>query len=264
MNYKNLQPHPIADVFPMIPEDSKQWEELKYSILDIGQQNPIVLYDGMVLDGRNRLKACIEMEVEPKFINFEDTGYDGDDIEWYVLAQNAHRRHLTKDQLDAATLGIFQYSQKRADEKQKAAQFKKGVCPNPAGRGGKEQADTVSCPPVSGQKPERDIKQKNAQSTVGQVAAKAGVSMHKARQVVAVAKAIESGELPEETVKKVQSGEVKLKDAAKKVADKKHIKKTKEALPLEKRFKKEWEKFIGRFPLDDHDKLFDLIRDEIG
>lgn len=34
----------------------------------------------------------------------------------------------------------------------------------------------------------------NARSTVGQVAAKAGTSMHKARQAIAVQKAIEAGE----------------------------------------------------------------------
>jgi len=40
----------------------------------------------------------------------------------------------------------------------------------------------------------RDTKSKDARSTVGQVAAKAGTSIHKARQAVAVQKAIEAGE----------------------------------------------------------------------
>jgi len=45
-----------------------------------------------------------------------------------------------------------------------ATQFKKGVCPNPAGRKGKakEQANTESCSPV-----QRDTKAENARSSVG-------------------------------------------------------------------------------------------------
>ena len=58
----------------------------------------------------------------------------------------------------------------------------------------------------------RDRKKSDEQSTVGQIAKQAKVSHHKARQLVAVTKAVESGALPSDTVAKVKSGALKLKD----------------------------------------------------
>ena len=63
---------------------------------------------------------------------------------------------------------------------------------------GKEQVNTKTDSPDN-----RDTKAMNASSTAGQVAAKAKTSIHKARQAVAVQKAIEDGTIPAETAKAV-------------------------------------------------------------
>lgn len=48
--------HPAAEVFPLMnPHDL---ETLTADIADNGLREPIVLLDGKVLDGRNRLRAC--------------------------------------------------------------------------------------------------------------------------------------------------------------------------------------------------------------
>jgi hypothetical protein len=91
--------------------------------------------------------------------------------------------------------------------KQAATQFKPNNNASPNGRKGKESAETVSPPPIP-----RDIKKKDEQSTVGQIAKLAGESHHKARQAVAMVKAVEAGELPKDTINKVTAGEIKLKD----------------------------------------------------
>ena len=81
--------HPYADKFPMLPES--ELEELAESIKQNGQRQPIVLTeDGLILDGRNRAKACEMVNVEP-----EVTVYDGDDLAEYVIDSNVTRRNMS-------------------------------------------------------------------------------------------------------------------------------------------------------------------------
>lgn len=89
---KSRPVHPVAELFPLLPED-----ELQALADDIGVRGllqPIVLdSEGRVLDGRNRLAACRVAKVEPTFET-----YDGDDPDGYALAVNIARRHLSKGQ----------------------------------------------------------------------------------------------------------------------------------------------------------------------
>jgi len=85
------QPHPLAELFPMLPD--REVAELADDICTFGQRVPIVMLDGMILDGRNRLAACRLAEVEPEFVE-----YEGDDPLNFVLSHNLHRRHLTESQ----------------------------------------------------------------------------------------------------------------------------------------------------------------------
>jgi hypothetical protein len=88
----NGEIHPVADLFPMLPED--ELRDLAEDIKIRGQLQPIVLdSDGRILDGRNRYQACKLAGVEPEF----DT-YDGDDPDGYALAVNVARRHMSKGQ----------------------------------------------------------------------------------------------------------------------------------------------------------------------
>lgn len=81
--------HPYADKFPMLPDG--ELEELAESIKQNGQRQPIVLTtDGLILDGRNRAKACKLINVEP-----EVTTYNGDDLAEYVIDSNTSRRHMS-------------------------------------------------------------------------------------------------------------------------------------------------------------------------
>lgn len=83
--------HPLADMFPMIPEADRKL--LADDIVTFGQRDPIILLDGMVLDGRNRHWACGFAEIEPIYEQ-----YSGDDPLNFVLSKNLHRRHLTESQ----------------------------------------------------------------------------------------------------------------------------------------------------------------------
>jgi len=84
--------HPAASLFPMMPED--ELEALAADMQTQGLIVPIVLHEGMVLDGRNRLAACDLAGVEPSFVEWHGVG---DPTAW-VVSQNLHRRHLSESQ----------------------------------------------------------------------------------------------------------------------------------------------------------------------
>ena len=83
--------HEIANIFPMMQDD--EYERLKDDIAINGQLEPIVLYEGKVLDGRNRYKALCDIGLKT---DFEE--YQGDQPLSYVISKNLHRRHLTASQ----------------------------------------------------------------------------------------------------------------------------------------------------------------------
>jgi len=83
--------HPIANIFPMMSDE--ELSELAESIESNGLRVPILLYEGKILDGRNRYQACESSGVKPEYTEFE-----GDDPLSHVLDLNLHRRHLTSGQ----------------------------------------------------------------------------------------------------------------------------------------------------------------------
>jgi hypothetical protein len=91
--------HPVASLFPLL--EGERYEELKAAISRDGQLEPIVVTSpseaypsGQLLDGRNRLRACIDLSIKPTIEPY--TGMLS--AEDYILAKNLLRRHLTDDQ----------------------------------------------------------------------------------------------------------------------------------------------------------------------
>jgi len=91
MKLFGLETHKFADIFPMIT--GEELEQLKQDIKEHGLLQPIILFEGQILDGRNRFKACKEIGVNPAFVD-----YKGDKPLEYVISENLKRRHLTASQ----------------------------------------------------------------------------------------------------------------------------------------------------------------------
>ena len=83
--------HPLADLFPMMSAD--EMAALVEDVRDRGVQRPIVLLDGMVLDGRNRYMAARDAGVGYRVVEFT-----GEDPLGFVISENMRRRHLTDSQ----------------------------------------------------------------------------------------------------------------------------------------------------------------------
>jgi hypothetical protein len=79
-----LKIHPLAETYP--PMSEVELEALTADIAERGLQREIVLFEGMVLDGRNRLTSCEKAGVEPRF-----TTYEGDDPLGQVNSLNLNR-----------------------------------------------------------------------------------------------------------------------------------------------------------------------------
>lgn len=86
-----MKSHEYADLFPMMA--TADIARLAEDIRENGQANPIVTYEGKILDGRNRYQACTMVGVDPQF-----TEYDGAEPLAFVVSHNLHRRHLSESQ----------------------------------------------------------------------------------------------------------------------------------------------------------------------
>jgi N6-adenosine-specific RNA methylase IME4 len=98
-----LQHHPAADSFPMMGD--KRFQELREDIATHGQREEITLCDGMILDGRNRYKACLELNIKPKTKDYEGDPYA------YVWSLNGERRDLPAGQ----RYQIWKYVQEKSE-----------------------------------------------------------------------------------------------------------------------------------------------------
>jgi ParB family chromosome partitioning protein len=93
--------HPLANAFPLLDEDSDEFMELVKDIETNGLIHPIVMFEGKVLDGRNRSRAFDKIN-EGRPVNdrlpHREIKFTGDDAAAYVWSINVVRRHLTPSQ----------------------------------------------------------------------------------------------------------------------------------------------------------------------
>lgn len=93
----HYEPHPANLAFPYLAGES--WKRFLADLEANGLRDAIVIGRGdaprtkVVLDGKIRLRACEELDIEPRF---ED--YDGDDQFAYIISRNLARRQLNESQ----------------------------------------------------------------------------------------------------------------------------------------------------------------------
>jgi hypothetical protein len=114
-----MKNHPIADVWPMM--DEAKLAELADDIRKNGQLVPVWLYEGKILDGRNRWAACKIAGVDPK-----TKEYAGDEPTAFAVSLNDRRRHMNKGALAAVAAELephFAADAKRRQARKPKAEF---------------------------------------------------------------------------------------------------------------------------------------------
>lgn len=124
--------HEAANIFPLM-----EGEAFKAFVNDIkvnGLQDEIAMYEGAILDGRNRYRACKEAGREPRFKDVNP-----DDPVVYVHSENLHRRQLTTPQLGMVAARTIAWYAKQANDRKRAGGRKGGAK--------SRQPDTPTIPP---------------------------------------------------------------------------------------------------------------------
>lgn len=108
-----IDAHPAASLFPELSRE--HLAELARDIKEHGLLEPVEIYEGLVLDGRNRLRACELVGVKPKYV---EACVDGLGPTVYVVSKNLHRRHLTASQRAAVATEMLPMLKAEARERQ--------------------------------------------------------------------------------------------------------------------------------------------------
>ena len=88
-----MRTHPLAAIFPLL--EGEEFDRLVSDIKTNGLLEPIVVYEGKILDGRNRWRACQRARVKPRTAKWSgECGHPAA----YIVSKNIERRHLTKSQ----------------------------------------------------------------------------------------------------------------------------------------------------------------------
>jgi hypothetical protein len=106
-----MEAHPAAELFPLLT--GKEFDSFKADIAQHGVREAIWLCDGKILDGRNRYRACTELNIDPHFVE-----YTGDSPTAFVWSLNGIRRHLTKSQRAAIAVEMLPHLETEAKERQ--------------------------------------------------------------------------------------------------------------------------------------------------
>lgn len=108
MMIEQFEFHPYAELFPMLPDE--QLNDLADDIAANRQTVPGLLFEGKIIDGRNRYVACQRRGIPFKYELFKGTESEA---LIKVVSLNIHRRHLDESQRAMIAAEIANLKQNR-------------------------------------------------------------------------------------------------------------------------------------------------------
>ena len=114
---QKLEYHELSFLLPLMNEED--FDMLVEDIEAYGQIEPVTLFEGKILDGRNRYKACQKLGIEVKTKEWTPSKTSGLTPIQYVISENIMRRHLNSAQRAEIGLLLLPEVEKEAEERYK-------------------------------------------------------------------------------------------------------------------------------------------------
>lgn len=109
--------HELSSYLPLL--EGEEFDALVEDIRQFGQIEPVVLYEGKILDGRNRYRACKQIGIELEVREWKPSEATGMTPLQFVISENIMRRHLNTAQRGEIGLLLLEEEEKLAQERQK-------------------------------------------------------------------------------------------------------------------------------------------------
>jgi len=107
--------HEISSYLPLL--EGEEFDALVEDIKEFGQIEHAVLYEGKIIDGRNRYRACKQLGIELKVREWNPSELIGMTPLQFVISENIMRRHLNTAQKSEVALLLLKEEEKLAKER---------------------------------------------------------------------------------------------------------------------------------------------------
>ncbi len=107
--------HEISSYLPLL--EGEEFDALVEDIKEFGQIELAVLFEGKIIDGRNRYRACKQLGIDLKVREWKPSESTGMTPLQFVISENIMRRHLNTAQKSEVGLLLFEEEKKLAQER---------------------------------------------------------------------------------------------------------------------------------------------------
>ncbi|MCP6719031.1 MAG: ParB N-terminal domain-containing protein [Patescibacteria group bacterium] len=107
--------HEVSSYLPLL--EGEDFDALVEDIKQFGQIEPAILFEGRIIDGRNRYRACKKLSITLKTREWKPSGATGITPLQFVISENIMRRHLTIAQRSEVGLLLLEEEEKLAKER---------------------------------------------------------------------------------------------------------------------------------------------------
>jgi hypothetical protein len=198
--------HEVSSYLPLL--EGEDFDALVEDIKQFGQIESAILYEGKILDGRNRYRACKQLDIALKTREWKPSEATGMTPLQFVISENIMRRHLNTAQRSEIGLLLLEEEEKLAEKRSKA------------GIKIEEQIQTGKLPVGSKVGESREI--------VGKKVRVSAKTISRAKKIKKIAE--EDKEIAEDW-EKAKKGEIGLTTIYKKVQEKEFVKSLEETEP---------------------------------